>query len=69
MENKTQLQDIFWDRKVKIYLIVNFCLFILNITSDTSSLWFVYPLLCWGGVLFFKKFLRYGVSGVKGVLR
>ncbi|MBS9782176.1 MAG: 2TM domain-containing protein [Arcobacter sp.] len=69
MENKTQLHHIFWDRKVKIYLIVNFCLFILNITSDTSSLWFVYPLFIWGGVLFLKKFLRYSLSEVKEFTR
>ncbi len=49
---------IFWDRKVKVYLLVNLCLFILNMT-ESRVLWFLYPLCIWGAILFFKKAVQF----------
>ncbi|CAM3864659.1 histidine kinase [Bacillus cereus] len=31
-----------------VYILVNLMLFIINISSDSSKLWFVYPLAGWG---------------------
>ena len=49
-----------------VYILVNLMLFIINISSDSSKLWFLYPLAGWGIVSFvtvtnnqlnfFKKF-------------
>lgn len=31
-----------------VYILVNLMLFIINISSDSSKLWFLYPLAGWG---------------------
>ncbi|PEO36924.1 2TM domain-containing protein [Bacillus wiedmannii] len=47
-----------------VYILVNLMLFIINISSDSSKLWFVYPLAGWGiGIVCYSnqkptKFLR-----------
>lgn len=48
----------FFDRKVKIYLLVNIFLFIINISTNPSHLWFMYPLFAWGIPLFYKKLVK-----------
>ncbi|HGH7182955.1 histidine kinase [Bacillus cereus] len=31
-----------------VYILVNLMLFLINISSDSSTLWFLYPLAGWG---------------------
>ncbi|MBS9803329.1 2TM domain-containing protein [Bacillus cereus] len=31
-----------------IYILINLMLFLINVTSDSSKLWFLYPLGGWG---------------------
>ncbi|MBF7156750.1 2TM domain-containing protein [Bacillus albus] len=31
-----------------VYILVNLMLFLINVTSDSSELWFLYPLGGWG---------------------
>jgi transcriptional regulator with XRE-family HTH domain len=44
------------DNKLKIFILVNILLFIINITATPEHLWFIYPLLGWGIPLFYKRY-------------
>ena len=57
VEDKT-LKSIFKRKKFRIFFLVNFMLFMINILTSTSHLWFIYPLLGWGIPLFYKEYKR-----------
>ncbi len=47
-------------RELGSFILVNTFLFLINITTNPYSLWFIYPLLGWGlglGIKYYKLFL------------
>ncbi len=65
MLDKEVLVDLLGDKKVRVYLMVNLYLMLINITSSSSHLWFLYPLLIWGFFLLPKKYLKYSTKRQK----
>lgn len=51
-------QNILHDKKVQSFLIINFMLFIINITTTPEYLWFIYPMLGWGVPLFYRLYFK-----------
>lgn len=45
-----------YDKKLIIFIVVNFMLFIINISTSPEHLWFIYPLLGWGIPFFIKRY-------------
>ena len=45
-------------KKVKVFFLMNFLLFCINMLTNTEHLWFIYPLLGWGIPLFYKIYLK-----------
>ena len=51
---------------IATYLIINLGLFLINLATDSGSLWFYWPLLGWGVGLAIHAFFVFGVEGPLG---
>lgn len=47
-----------YGKSLAIFLGVNTMLLVINITTNSHHLWFIYPLLGWGGALLYKYYRR-----------
>ncbi len=52
---------------LSIYIAVNVLLVIINLTTSSSYLWFIWPLMGWGIGVFFHALLVFIFSGGLGI--
>jgi transcriptional regulator with XRE-family HTH domain len=58
ISNNKSEKSFFQKKKFKIFIAINLMLFTINMLTNSSHLWFLYPLLGWGIPMFYKEYIK-----------